>query len=249
MRPLIAGNWKMNGTGEALPRIAALAESLKAEPARADVLICAPFTLVSRAVATVAGRIPIGGQDCHPLPSGAFTGDISAEMLQDAGAVSVIVGHSERRQYHHETDELVAAKAEAAWRAGLTAIICIGETEAQRDAGHADKVVRRQIMASVPPAARPANTAIAYEPIWAIGTGRTPSLADIAAMHAVIRNTVENRCGGEGRGIRLLYGGSVNPANARDILSLPDVDGALVGGASLKAEDFLAIIHAVPRDL
>ncbi|HEX4157799.1 MAG TPA: triose-phosphate isomerase [Rhizomicrobium sp.] len=245
MRPLIAGNWKMNGTGQALPRMAALAESLANEPPRADVLICPPFTLLSRAAAIIAGRIAIGGQDCHERASGAFTGDISADMLRDAGATSVIVGHSERRRYHHETDELVASKAEAAWRAGLTAIICIGETEAERDAGHADKVVHRQIMASVPPAARSATTAIAYEPVWAIGTGKTASPADIAAMHALIRDALGSHCGGEGRDIRLLYGGSVNPANAREILALPNVNGALVGGASLKAEDFLAIIRSV----
>jgi triosephosphate isomerase len=248
MRPLIAGNWKMNGTGEALPRIADLAESLANEPSRADVLICPPFTLLSRAAAIVAGRIAIGGQDCHERPSGAFTGDISAEMLRDAGAATVIVGHSERRRYHYETDAMVAAKAEAAWRAGLSAIVCIGETEDERDAGRAEEVVRRQIHASVPTRARPATTAIAYEPVWAIGSGRTPSGEDIARMHGVIRDTLESRCGAEGRGLRILYGGSANPANAQSILALPNVNGALVGGASLKAEEFLAIIRSVRPD-
>jgi len=247
MRPLIAGNWKMNGTGQSLPGIAALAENLASEPPRADVLICPPFTLLSRAVATVEGRIPVGAQDCHERISGAFTGDISAEMLRDAGAVSVIVGHSERRRYHHETDAMVAAKAEAAWRAGLMAIICIGETEAEREAGHAEKVVHGQIMASVPRGAQPATTAIAYEPVWAIGTGRIPESDEIVAMHTLIRDSLESRCGAEGGSIRILYGGSVNPANALEILALPNVSGALVGGASLRAEDFLAIIRSAPK--
>ena len=247
MRPLIAGNWKMNGTGRSLSEIEAVSERIAYEPAHADVLICPPFTLLSRAVAAAGGRIAIGAQDCHERTAGAFTGDISAEMLRDAGAISVIVGHSERRRYHHETDANVAAKAEAAWRAGLSAIICIGETEAEREAGHAEKVVERQIMAGVPTEARPSTTAIAYEPIWAIGTGRTPSNAEIVSMHTIIRDALESRCGGESSGMRILYGGSVNPANAREILGLPNVNGALVGGASLKAHDFLAIIRAAPN--
>ena len=247
MRPLVAGNWKMNGTGPSLSEIEAVSERIAHEPANADVLICPPFTLLSRAVAAARGRIAIGAQDCHERTAGAFTGDVSAEMLRDAGAISVIVGHSERRRYHHETDADVAAKAEAAWRAGLSAIICIGETEAEREAGHAEKVVERQIMAGVPTGGRPSTTAIAYEPIWAIGTGRTPSNAEIASMHTIIRNALESRCGGESRDMRILYGGSVNPANAREILGLPNVNGALVGGASLKAHDFLAIIRAVPN--
>ena len=247
MRPLIAGNWKMNGTGHSLSEIVAVAEWIAANPVPADVLICPPFTLLSRAAATAEGRIAIGGQDCHQQASGAFTGDISAAMLRDAGAVSVILGHSERRRYHHETDAIVAAKVEAAWGAGLNTIICIGESEAEREAGHAEKVVHGQIMASVPAAARSSIAAIAYEPIWAIGSGRTPSAAEIAAMHTIIRDTLENRCGADGRGIRILYGGSVNPANAQEILGLPNVNGALVGGASLKAGDFLAIIRAAPQ--
>lgn len=247
MRPLIAGNWKMNGTGHSLPEIAAIANWVAANPVPADVLICPPFTLLSRAVTTAGDRIAIGGQDCHERASGAFTGDISAAMLRDAGAVSVILGHSERRRYHQETDAMVAAKAEAAWGAGLTTIICIGETEEQREAGHAHKVVCGQIMASVPFAARPTVTTIAYEPIWAIGSGRTPSVTEIAGMHSIIRDTLESRCGADGRGIRILYGGSVNPGNAAEILGLSNVNGALVGGASLKADDFLAIIRAAPQ--
>ena len=247
MRPLIAGNWKMNGTGHSLSEIVAVADWVAANPVAADVLICPPFTLLSRAAATAEGRIAIGGQDCHERASGAFTGDISAQMLRDAGAVSVILGHSERRRYHHETDAIIAAKAEAAWSAGLNTIICIGETEAEREAGHAEKVVHGQIMASVPTAARPSIAAIAYEPIWAIGSGRTPSAAEIAGMHTIIRDTLESRCGVDGRGIRILYGGSVNPANAHEILGLPNVNGALVGGASLRASDFLAIIRAAPQ--
>ena len=236
MRQLIAGNWKMNGLGGALGEIEALARALKARPPSCDVLICPPATLIARAAALESG-IAIGGQDCHAEASGAFTGDISAEMLKDAGACAVIVGHSERRQYHGETDALVAAKAKAAWRAGLTAIICIGETEAERDAGRAYDVCKSQLAGSVPQGAAPANTAIAYEPVWAIGTGKTPTTPDIAQMHAHIRACL----GGD---LRILYGGSVKPSNAREILALSDVGGALVGGASLKAVDFLTIVEA-----
>ncbi|HEX3665066.1 MAG TPA: triose-phosphate isomerase [Rhizomicrobium sp.] len=247
MRPLIAGNWKMNGTGHSLAEIAAVAEHVAAGNVRADVLICPPFTLLSRAVATAEGRFAIGAQDCHAQVSGAFTGDVSATMIRDAGAMAVIVGHSERRHYHHETNAMVAAKAEAAWRAGLMAIICIGETGDERDQGRADEVVLAQIEGSVPAAARAGNTAIAYEPIWAIGTGLTPSGDDIATMHGIIRESLQRRCHGEGERIRILYGGSANPGNARGILALANVNGALVGGASLKAEDFMGIIRAVPR--
>ncbi len=247
MRPLIAGNWKMNGTGQSLSELAAVAGWVASNPVHADVLICPPFTLLSRAAATADGRIAIGGQDCHESPSGAFTGDISAEMLRDAGAMAVIVGHSERRRYHHETDAMVAAKADAAWRAGLMAIICLGETEAERDAGRADEVVLSQIDSSVPVGARPATTAIAYEPVWAIGSGLTASCEEIARMHAVIRESLASRFRGVGAGIRVLYGGSVNPANACGILGLPNVNGALVGGASLKSQEFLSIIGAAPE--
>jgi triosephosphate isomerase len=235
MRQLIAGNWKMNGTAASLAEIETLAARFAAAPPACDALICPPATLVARAAA--ASRIAIGGQDCHAEISGAFTGDVSAEMLRDAGATAVIVGHSERRQYHAETDAIVAAKAKAAWRAGLTAIICIGETEAERDAGKANDVCRTQLAGSVPGGATAANTAIAYEPVWAIGTGKTPTLAEIAQMHAHIKSLIPP-------GLRILYGGSVKPSNAAEILALADVGGALVGGASLKAADFLTIVDA-----
>ena len=232
----------MNGTRESLRELADLRVALAAKPPRADVLICPPATLLSRALASVAHEFEIGGQDCHAEPSGAFTGDISAEMLKDAGASAVIVGHSERRQYHGETDAQVSAKARAAWRAGLLAIICIGETQGERDAGKALHICASQIAASLPDGATAATTAVAYEPIWAIGTGRTPTSADIAEVHALIRERLVARFGAEGQGMRILYGGSMKPSNAAEILALQNVDGGLIGGASLKAVDFLAII-------
>ncbi len=243
MRALIAGNWKMHGLASQLGEIEAIAASLSAMPPRADVLICPPATLLARAVQTAAGRIAIGGQDCHTDSAGAFTGDISADMLKDAGASAVIVGHSERRQHHGETDAMVAAKANAARRAGLLAIICIGETQSQRKDGTALGVCGDQIAGSVPLGI--ASVAIAYEPLWAIGSGRTPDPNEIAQMHAHIRVCLAQRLGAQGHTVRILYGGSVNPANAREILALPDVGGALVGGASLKAADFEAIVRAV----
>lgn len=246
MRALIAGNWKMNGTAAMLAEIEALAEKVAVTPPGADLLICPPATLVSRAVAVAAGRIAIGGQDCHAEVSGAYTGDISAEMLKDAGASAAIVGHSERRQYHGETDAMAAAKAAAAHRAGLLAIVCVGESEDERDAGRAEEVVARQLTGSLPAGAGAAMTAIAYEPVWAIGTGRTPAIGDIANMHAHIRNVLNSQAGGEGAGMRILYGGSVKPSNAAAILSVPEVGGALVGGASLKAVDLNAILSCVP---
>ncbi len=239
----------MNGLDAALAEIERVAEAVAGDPPAAEVLICPPATLVARAVSHAAGRIAIGGQDCHAAASGAFTGDVSAEMLKDAGARFVIVGHSERRRYHCETDADVAAKAQAAWRAGLTAIICVGETQAQRDAGRAHDVVTAQIAASVPQGADAASTAIAYEPVWAIGTGRTPAVADIVHMHAHVRAELLRLLGGAGQDVRILYGGSVTPANAREILALPEVGGALVGGASLKAKDFREIIVAAPAKL
>jgi triosephosphate isomerase len=243
---LIAGNWKMNGLSSALDEVDALIRALKARPAGPDVLVCPPATLISRVADRAGGAIAVGGQDCHPKPSGAFTGDVAAEMLRDAGASWAIVGHSERRQYHDERDELVAAKSEAAWRAGLGVIICIGETEAERNAGREEEIVDRQLAASVPDGAASARTAIAYEPIWAIGTGRTPTNEEIARMHAHLRAELSKRFGPAGRAIPILYGGSVNPKNAKEILAVPEVGGALVGGASLKAADFLAIIAAAP---
>jgi triosephosphate isomerase len=245
MRPLVAGNWKMNGLGADLAELATLKAALAARPAACDVLVCPPTTLIARAAAQVAGAFAIGAQDCHPRASGAFTGDISAEMLKDAGAGAVIVGHSERRQFHGETDAVVAAKAAAAWRAGLQAIVCIGESSAQREAGTANHVCGGQLDASLPDGATPQNTAIAYEPVWAIGTGRTPSEGEIAAMHAHIRACLVRRCGEGARGLRILYGGSVKPDNAGRILNLPEVGGALVGGASLKAAEFEAIIRGI----
>jgi triosephosphate isomerase len=245
MRPLIAGNWKMNGTSASLAEIEKVAAAVKAAPPPADVLICPPTTLIERAAKTAAGRIAIGGQDCHTEISGAFTGDVSAEMLKDAGASAVIVGHSERRQYHHETDAMVAAKAKAAWRAGLTAIICIGETEDQRAENNALHVCSSQIAGSVPEGAVGANTAVAYEPIWAIGTGKTASSSDIAQMHGHIRKDLVRRLGDAGNTIRILYGGSMKPSNAAEILAIRDVSGGLIGGASLKSEDFEAIFSAV----
>jgi triosephosphate isomerase (TIM) len=245
MRPLVAGNWKMNGLAAGLAELSSLKEALAASPPPCDVLVCPPATLIAQAAALVQGAFALGGQDCHTRSCGPHTGDISAEMLKDAGASFVIVGHSERRQNHGERDGDVAAKAQAAWRAGLTAIICIGESEAQRFAGDANQICVQQLDGSVPGSATPANTVIAYEPVWAIGTGKTPTVAQIAAMHGHIRTTLARRLGEAGRGMRILYGGSVKPDNAGEILNLPEVGGALVGGASLKARDFLSIIEAL----
>jgi triosephosphate isomerase len=243
MRKLVAGNWKMHGTGASLAELEALKNGLH-QPA-CDVLVCPPATLIARAHGAVKGAFPLGGQDCSQRASGAFTGDISAAMLADAGAVSVILGHSERRQYHGETDALVAGKARAAWAAGLTVIICVGENEGERRDGKAHSICHGQINGSVPEGASAANTTIAYEPVWAIGTGRTPTTKDIEEMHIHLRHCLREKLGAAAKGIRILYGGSVNPANAGEILNLAEVDGALVGGASLKAADFLKIITAI----
>jgi len=237
--PLVAGNWKMNGlkgsAGE-LAKIIAGAQSI----AKAALMVCPPATLIASFAAAVRGSpVAIGGQDCHALPSGAYTGDISAEMLKDAGAEAVIVGHSERRQYHGETDAVVRAKAAAAHRAGLTPIVCVGETRAERDAGRALAVVAGQLDGSLPDPG--GDFVVAYEPVWAIGTGLTPSAQDVADMHRFIRQRLALRLGAAGEGIRVLYGGSVKPSNANELLTVQDVDGALVGGASLKADEFLAI--------
>jgi triosephosphate isomerase (TIM) len=243
MRPLIAGNWKMHGLAQQLGEIAAIAASVEAAPPLADVLICPPATLIARAVQTAAGHVAIGGQCCRSEIAGAFTGDISAEMLKDAGASAVIVGHSERRQNHGETDAIVAAKAKAARRAGLLAIICIGETKSQRRDGRALSVCGDQIVGSVLDDMTSSAVAIGYEPLWAIGTGHTPSSEQIAEVHAHIRRCLTARLGVEGKTVRILYGGSVNLSDASEILMLPDVGGALVGGASLKAADFEAIFR------
>ncbi len=243
-KQLIAGNWKMNGLLAAKAEVAALVLGLKGKAALPEVLVCPPATLL-RSLIDAAEHTPVrlGGQTCHPKASGAHTGDISAEMLKDAGASYVIVGHSERRTDHRETSEEVAAQAAAAWRAGLAVIICIGESDAERAAGRTEAVLGAQIDASIPAEAKTGNTAVAYEPIWAIGTGKTASLADIEASHAFIRKRIESKLGPAGAAIRLLYGGSVKPSNAKEILHAKGVDGVLVGGASLKASDFLSIIE------
>lgn len=244
MRKLAAGNWKMNGTADSLAEIAALATATKG--AACDILICPPATLIAAMAAAAKGSaVMVGGQDCHAKPSGAHTGDISAAMLKDAGAGHVILGHSERRADHGETDADVRAKAEAAGAAGLIRIICVGETEAERDAGTTLKIIGRQLAGSVPDGATAADTVIAYEPVWAIGTGRTPTLTQIAEVHDFMRQTLTDRFGAEARGMRLLYGGSVKPSNAGEIFATANVDGALVGGASLKAADFSQIVRAL----
>jgi triosephosphate isomerase len=247
---LLAGNWKMHGLRGAVAEIRALGRGLNGAPLPADILVCPPATLINEAVKAAEGtRIVIGGQNCHAEPSGAFTGEISAEMLRDAGANAVILGHSERRQFYGETDAMVRAKAEAASRAGLIALICVGEDERQRDAGEAVSVVQKQLDGSVPASAPadPIDLVIAYEPVWAIGTGRTPNPEQIAEMHAAIRAWLADRFGAAADQMRILYGGSVKPENAGTILAVTNVDGALIGGASLKAGDFLAIIRAVPQ--
>ena len=239
-RKLAAGNWKMNGLTAQLAEIDALAADLPAGP---EVLICPPATLIS----AMAGKgVAVGGQDCHPLASGAHTGDLSAAMLRDAGASHVIVGHSERRADHGETDADVAAKAQAAWDAELTAIICIGETEAQYRAGETLAVIAAQLQGSLPDGTTAENTVIAYEPVWAIGTGLVPSMEEIGTVHGAIRAHLADRFGDAiAAGTRILYGGSVKPGNAAEIFAVPDVDGALVGGASLKAADFGPIVAAL----
>lgn len=242
-RKLAAGNWKMNGLNASLAEVSAL---IAGHPAPAcEVLLCPPATLVSAMAVAAGGKIAVGGQDCHANASGAHTGDISAAMLKDAGASHVILGHSERRANHGESNAEVLAKAEAALAGGLVAVICIGETEAERDAGTTLDVIGGQLAGSTPNAATGANTVIAYEPVWAIGTGRTPTLEQIAEVHDFLRAELVKRFGPEGDAFRLLYGGSVKPSNAGEIFATSNVDGALVGGASLKAADFGAIIEAL----
>jgi triosephosphate isomerase len=248
IRPLIAGNWKMNGLKASAGELKAVIDGMKGDvSAKADLLICPPATLLM-GFAKVAenSELGIGAQDCHAAVSGAHTGDISAEMIADAGCRAVIVGHSERRADHGEVDATVRAKAAAALKAGLIAIVCVGETEAQRDAGLTIDVVSTQVAGSVPDGANPFQLVIAYEPVWAIGTGRTPTVAEVAQVHAAIRNGLIARFSDAGESIAILYGGSVKPGNAAEILSAPNVNGALVGGASLTAADFLAIARACP---
>ena len=245
LRPLVAGNWKMNGLSASAAELQKAIAGAGRVSGKADLMICPPATLVAQFARTAKGStVAIGGQDCHAAPSGAHTGDISAEMLADAGATAVIVGHSERRTDHKETNAQVCAKAQAAWRAGLTAVLCIGETRAQREAGETLLVIGDQLDGSLPDGATAANLVIAYEPVWAIGTGLTPTLADVADVHAFIRKWVVQGCKEEGAGMRILYGGSVKPSNARELFSVPEVNGGLIGGASLKADDFLAIAAA-----
>ncbi|TVV70639.1 triose-phosphate isomerase [Sphingomonas solaris] len=241
LRKLVAGNWKMNGSLGALVELDAILDAANAN-AGLDVAICPPFTLIAAAAARVPG-LPIGAQDVHMAAKGAHTGCVSAAMLVEAGARLAIVGHSERRADNHETDAEVQAKATAAIAAGLTAIVCVGETEAERDAGRALAVVAGQLDGSVPRDGKGETLVVAYEPVWAIGTGRTPSVADVAEMHASIREKLGALLGAEGAKVRILYGGSVKPDNAAELMAVADVDGALVGGASLTAAQFVPIIE------
>jgi triosephosphate isomerase len=241
-RPLVAGNWKMHGLFASAVEVSRIAAAAASFDDRVDLMICPPATLIASFAAAVRGSgVTIGGQDCHSEAAGAHTGDISAAMLKDAGAAAVIVGHSERRIEHHETNEQVRAKALAAQRAGLTAIVCIGEQRAEREARRTLDVIGRQLDGSLPDGASGADLVIAYEPVWAIGTGLPPTAADVAAAHGFIRERLTGQYGTAGFGMRILYGGSVKPDNARDLMAVADVNGALVGGASLKAADFLAI--------
>jgi triosephosphate isomerase (TIM) len=247
IRPLIAGNWKMNGLKSSLGEFEAMLAGAAEVAAKADLLVCPPATLIaSFAEAARGSRIAVGAQDCHPKASGAHTGDISAEMLADAGASAIIVGHSERRADHCESDVLVRQKTEAVWRAGLTAIVCIGETLNQRDAGQTLDICGGQLNGSLPDGATADKLVVAYEPVWAIGTGLTPTVGDVEQIHRFIRELLIDRFKGEGARIRILYGGSVKPSNAAELMAVANVNGALVGGASLKAADFLAIARGCP---
>jgi triosephosphate isomerase len=248
IRPLIAGNWKMNGLKASLAELEAMLAGTASVAAKCDLLICPPATLVAVFAEKAKGAksVAIGAQDCHPKASGAHTGDLSAEMLADVGATAIIVGHSERRADHGETDALVRQKAEAVWRAGLTAIVCIGETREQRDAGKTLAICGTQLKSSLPDGATAGNLVVAYEPVWAIGTGLTPTETDVEQVHRFIREALASRFKGEGAKVRILYGGSVKPSNAAELMRVANVNGALVGGASLKASDFLAIAAGCP---
>lgn len=240
--PLVAGNWKMNGLAASEAELARIISGSKDFAGKADLMVCPPATLVASFAGAARGSpVLIGAQDCHAEPSGAHTGDIAAEMLADAGARAVIVGHSERRADHHETDAQIRAKAQAAWRAGLTAIVCVGEQPGEREAGRTLQTVGRQLDGALPDGSATANLVVAYEPVWAIGTGLTPTAADVAEVHAFIRDRLNKRFTVQAGAVRILYGGSVKPDNARELLTVPNVNGALVGGASLKAVDFLGI--------
>jgi triosephosphate isomerase len=241
-RPLVAGNWKMNGLTTSLAELDRMIAAAPRLAPKVDLMVCPPATLMAACAARAAGSaLAIGGQDCHAEASGAFTGDISAEMLKDAGASAVIVGHSERRSLHQERNADVCAKALAARRAGLMAVVCVGESRDERVAGRTLDVVGAQIDGSLPDGATAQSLVLAYEPVWAIGTGLTPTPADVAEVHGFIRGKLVKRFGAAGEGMRILYGGSVKPSNAKELMGVADVDGALVGGASLKADEFLAI--------
>ncbi|UGV26526.1 triose-phosphate isomerase [Rhodopseudomonas boonkerdii] len=253
VRPLIAGNWKMNGLKASMSEFEAILRNAPEVLEKADLLVCPPVTLLAAFAAKASsfgqeGRtaVTVGAQDCHPKASGAHTGDVAAEMLADAGATAVIVGHSERRADHGESDAVVREKALAAWRAGLTAIVCIGETQAERDAGKTLDVCGTQLQGSLPDDCTSGNLIVAYEPVWAIGTGLTPTVGDVEQVHKFIREYLNQRFKNEGPSIRILYGGSVKPSNAKELMAVPNVNGALVGGASLKAADFLAIAAGCP---
>src|SRR5712672_1335270 len=247
IRPLIAGNWKMNGLKSSQAEFDAMREGAAGVAPKADLLVCPPATLIAGFADRAKGsKLAVGAQDCHPKASGAHTGDLSAKMLADAGASAIIVGHSERRADHGETDVLVRQKTEAVWRAGLTAIVCIGETQRQRDAGHTLDICRGQLNVSLPDGARADNLVVAYEPVWAIGTGLTPTAEDVEQIHRFIRELLTVRFNREGGRVRILYGGSVKPSNASELMAVANVNGALVGGASLKAADFLAIARGCP---
>ena len=244
-RPLVVGNWKMNGLRKSSSELLRMLEDSVKLPRRIEMAICPPATLVANFAGLARGsRVRIGAQDCHPEPAGAYTGDISAEMLADAGAAMVIIGHSERRSYHKETDAQVRVKTLAAWRAGMAAIVCVGETRAERESRQTLDVVGRQLGASLPEGGRGESLVIAYEPVWAIGSGLTPTAADVAQVHNLIRAKLVERYRGAGEEMRILYGGSVKPANAKELMHVDNVDGALVGGASLKADEFLGIAAA-----
>jgi triosephosphate isomerase (TIM) len=246
VRPIIIGNWKMNGLKVAAKEIRALDKAAKAAgKLGCDMMICPPATLISTLSGAAKGtKVAIGSQDCHSNASGAHTGDISAEMVKDLGGKGAIVGHSERRTDHGESDALVRAKANAAHSAGIIAIVCVGETEKERDSGKTLRVIGKQVKGSLPETITARNTIVAYEPVWAIGTGRTPTNQEVGEVHSFIRAKLKARYGAEGEKIRILYGGSMKPANAADLLSIPHVNGGLVGGASLKAKDFFGIISA-----
>ena len=242
-RPLVAGNWKMHGLAASVAELEAIIAGAASRPPAADLMICPPATLITGFARAAAGSaVTIGAQDCHAEVSGAFTGDLSADMLKDAGATAVIVGHSERRNLHGETDEMVKAKAMAADRAGLTAIVCIGETSEEREAGATMARIKRQLDGSLPEKLE--RLVIAYEPVWAIGTGLTPTPGDVAEVHKMIRNYLISKDKERGQAVRILYGGSVKPQNAKELMAVANVNGALVGGASLKAADFLGIAAA-----